>query len=383
VRPLVLACERANLAAHRELGGRARVLQLPCAGRVSLPLLLWGVARGAAGVLVLGRQQHTCRFDGAEDPAADRVARASRLLALAGLDRRRVQFVVPEPGPNGAARAVERFVSEVQALGEPALEPAPAQVPAANGEGLDTCLALLSWLAQQPALEPGGEAWLREARLPEAEAGGAALSAGPLPWLQLLGGSLLRPLNLTAALEAGLAVLGLLAPGPAGVRVGRGVAGWDLDAHRLLQQGGDGLLYCLCPEEREGLGRAGVEALALDDLLRQRGGELPPPMPGTVACDGSPEQVSLVEALGHRALSVGPDPLPDGFSLTPQLRAAADERLARVEAGGARALLAPSPLALARWALICRQGSWRQSRVWPVLGVQLAARPATAHGAVS
>ena len=47
--------------------------------------------------------------------------------------------------------------------------------------------------------------------------------------------------------------------------------------------------------------------------------------------------------------------------------------LQRAQAEGAEALLVPSPMALARWALVCRHGTWRASTITPLLGVQLAA----------
>jgi coenzyme F420-reducing hydrogenase delta subunit len=370
--PVVFACGRSNLEAWPELGQRARLLELPCAGRISVPLLLWTVVRGG-GALVLGRQQHTCRFDGAEEPAIARVQQASRLLELAGLSRRRAQFVVPQAGPAGAARAVEQFLAQLGELGDPPL-PAPPPESLLDQEGLDSTMALLGWLCEQPGLEPAGAAWLKRAGLLAAPADGVSLSAGPLPQIEVAGGELLRPLQPGAAIQAGLAVMEHLGLRPEGVRVGRGLGGWPLEADALGENGG-GPLHCLCPEERAGLEQAGAPALGLDDLLRQRGRELArPARREPVACDGTPEQSALLDALGYEPLDVGPDPLPESFALTPGLRVAAERRLARAEAGGAACLLASSPMALARWALVTRQGSWRSSRVSAALGVQLAAR---------
>ena len=111
----------------------------------------------------------------------------------------------------------------------------------------------------------------------------------------------------------------------------------------------------------------------VDELLRERGSELSrPAVRAKVAMDGSGLESALVLALGHEPVDVGPDPLPDRFALSAELRAQAAARLRRAEALGAAALLVSGPRALARWALLTRRGTWSTSRVVPVLGVELA-----------
>ena len=108
-------------------------------GRVSVPLLLASVARGGEGMLVLGRNQHTCRLDGAEDPARARVRQARRALELAGLGSERVRFEVPEPGRDGPARSLGRFVNAIGPA--PLAEKAPDEL--FEREGLDASLEVL------------------------------------------------------------------------------------------------------------------------------------------------------------------------------------------------------------------------------------------------
>ena len=96
-RALVLSCMRANLRVSGMPDG-ARLLELQCAGRVTVPLLLRCLAQGVDGVLVLGRYQHICRNFGAEEPARERTELAASLAQMLGLDPRRVCFEAPDPG---------------------------------------------------------------------------------------------------------------------------------------------------------------------------------------------------------------------------------------------------------------------------------------------
>ncbi|MFW5740527.1 MAG: hypothetical protein ACOC1F_09195, partial [Myxococcota bacterium] len=113
--------------------------------------------------------------------------------------------------------------------------------------------------------------------------------------------------------------------------------------------------------------------VVVNTLLGERGTLLPrPPVPASVAIDGSEPQRKLVTALGYTPVDVGPDPLPARFAFSPQERRRAEQRLLAAERAGAPALLVSDPLALARWATITRDGAWRSSRVLPVLGVGLA-----------
>jgi hypothetical protein len=267
------------------------------------------------------------------------------VLGLLGLDADRLQFVEPPAGPDGPARAVARFRAAVEALGP---SPLAARLPDAlleTGEGLDTSLALARWLAQQDGLAPGGAGWLRLVGLPEVAPGAPALSCPlDLPLLSMLDERLLRPTSLVDQLAAALAALARLGFPGAGVVIG------------------------------EPPGEKTFTLSAVDGMLRERGEELPrPPAGSRVACDASrPGQRELLRALGHEIIDVGPDPLPERFALTPELRAEGERRLERAEAQGAGALLVDDISALARWSLITRDGTWRSSRIRPVLGAGLA-----------
>ncbi len=349
----VLACGRADLG-RSEPPESVEVTELPCTGRVSVPLLLAGLARGSEGVLVLGRHQESCRLNGAEDPVRRRVRRAREALRLVGLDAERIHFAVPDPGPGGPPRAVRDFAASVEALGaSPVRE--PAQLLA--DEGLDTGLALLDWLAEHGGGASGGEAWLESRALAPASPGGPALFPGALPRVSVLAGSLLAPVRIPDVLQMALASLARVGVEGAGLRIG------SLDDASAV--------YTLSADDARALAKAGIDATPLDELLLERGREHAGGESRPVACDGSPTAVKLIETFGHRPVDVGPDPLPERFAFSPVERLRAEERLQLAEREGATALLVLDPLALVRQALITRDGTWRSSRVLPVLAPQL------------
>lgn len=361
----VVACGRADLGRH-ELPDGVRVIDLPCTGRISGTQLLAGVTRGGDGILVLGRHQESCRLNGAEDPVHARVNRIRAALRTVGFEPDRVRFAVPDPGPEGPVTALREFVDSVSSLG-----PNPLDGLAPEGlfedEGLDTDLAVLGWLSLRSARPPDGRAWLAEHGLPAARPGAPALFAGILPYLSILADPLFAPLHLPDALASALAVLEGLGYAGAGVHVGGVVA-----APHAAVLGGFSQIFTLSASEEESLAAAGVDAVPLDRILREQAAQLPrSPYSWCVACDGSEEAMLLIDGLGHTPIDVGLDPLPAGFRISPVLRLEAEQRLRDAEAAGAETLLVPDSQTLARWAMITRRGTWRSSRVLPVMAHQL------------
>ena len=360
----VMGCGRTGLGP--ELADDTSLLSVPCSGRVSVPLLLATVAQGADGMLVLGRQQQTCRQDGAEDPAAARVEQARQALAIAGLGADRLAFEVPDPGAAGPPATVTAFRDRLDDLGPNPLPDLPPNL--VGTEGLDTTLRLLHWLAMNGP-EQRWEPWFADRGLPAAKPGGPALVGALMPWLDVLGGHLLPPLQPTGVLRSALATLTHL-----GIDAGLHVAcPGGLTPTVLDKIGSFAPVLTLSSAEAVAMRRHGVDARGLDELLRVRAADLGRPGGGRrVGCDGSEEQAGLLEALGFHPVDVGPDPLPDAFAFSPADRSRAEARLATAEGEGARAMLAPSPRSLSRLALITREGTWRSSRVLPLMAHQLA-----------
>jgi len=365
----VLACGRANLRTDG-MPGTAHLVDLPCSGRVTSPLLLAALASGSEGVLVLGRQQQTCRLDGAEGPAVEALVRARRAADLVGLDGRRLRFEVPEPGGLGARRTVEAFAAHLAEIGPSRLrEGAPAAL--LGEEGLDTALSLLAWLDEQPGLIPDAAAWLDGHGLPAPRPGGPVLAAGLVPHLDALAGSLLAPTSLPEMLRSALRLLERLGVKGAGIACGA-LTGAAIAKRSELREAGE--VFVLSEADASALGALGIEANLLEGFLLERRADLaPPPAAVPVACDGLAGECALIEALGLEPVDAGPDPLPSSFIISPTERVAAEARLVRAEGHGATALLVRDPFTLARWALVTRQGSWRGSRVAPAMPHQIAA----------
>ncbi len=369
----VFACTRAGLG-RAELADAAALSELPCVGRVSTALLLARLAQGARGVLVLGRHQQSCRLQGGEDWAERRARRADRIAQLVGLGADRARFCVAPAGPSGPVEAVRAYLGTLEEIGpSPLAEPAPAVLCARDG--LDGELELVSWLSEHAQAEPPAAARRHEivgwgswaAELPARP----LLYAGTIPYLDILGSELWRPIRLPDALRQASALLARLLGAEPSVGISGCGAVRPADAARWQKAPA---IYALGPEERRALRAAGLDATLLDELLQTRAGELArPPVRAAVACDGTAEAMALLGALGYRAVDAGPDPLPDRFCFSPAERQLADERLSQAARKGARALLVSGPSALARHALLCRHGSWRSSRILPLLGAQLAA----------
>ena len=366
----VIACTRSGLEAAALPSG-VELLKFDCVGRASVAMMLDRLAHGSRGVLVLGRHQEICRHRGAEDPARRRAQRVNRLAELLGLGLGRVRFEVPAAGPEGPGDQVRRFLAELEDQG-PAIEMMPESLTGIADEGLDSALVLAGLIAAESGVEPIGRRWLEQRSLPAAKGSGPVLLTGALPCLEVLGGELFRPLVFTEVLATASAILSQLLGATVGLSVGP--LGADL-AQVAARHSDGGQVYTLDADDAQELREAGLEVTLMDDLLREQRRACSPSLP--VACFDIQGSAELVEALGHEPLEVGPDPLPPDFSMSPRDRMTAELLLQRAQSRGARLLLVSSPMALARWALICRHGTWRASTIRPVLGVQLAA-PGTA-----
>jgi hypothetical protein len=287
---------------------------------------------------------------------------------MAGWGQQRIQFSNPEPGLLAPVQAVEHFVHAIDKLG-PKPNARPLASDAIGAEGLDTSLAIVRWLAAPPNASTDVTDWLLANNLPVAKEGGPALIAGIVPFLDRLAHDLIRPIRLADTLRTALQVLRALGIEQAGILPQAWVNKDTELARKLASQGS---VFTLCEPVQHKLADAGVPATIVADLLRTRGSALAPPAVRARVATSSADQRSLVEALGYEAVDVGPDPLPDSFSLGPEHRSMAEKRLVSAERQGAIALLVPGPVSLTRWAMLTRHGTWRSSHVLPVMPHGLA-----------
>ncbi|MCK5797573.1 MAG: hydrogenase iron-sulfur subunit [Deltaproteobacteria bacterium] len=399
-RIVVFACGRANLspAGRRfDFPAGVKVVEVPCTGRVSLPLLVGGIAEGLDGILVLGRHQETCRFNGAEDAVVDRCARASRLFGLVNIAPERVRFVDPAPGPEGPRVAVEDFVTSIAALDASHLDGAVASSRAWHHESLDGLLGALAALAKETtgAGEAGARGreqdtlvatsfarWQRDEDLPAPKVGGATLLAGVLPLVTLAAGDLLRPVSAQGILGSAVAVLRHL-----GVEAGVGsypphdgegrvfaLRGGLVSGVEAFFQGGDEGDAPVTPlESRPAESRPGQAPVEdVEAFVAQHAAAIPRPVaPRKVACM-SADDVYLVEALGYEALTVDPYPLPRRFTLSPHERRDVARYLEGVAARGAVAYYCGDLVEHLLWAAVTRHGAWQTHTLLPVSAAQLA-----------
>ncbi len=143
----VFACSRSPIP--RET---ADAVEVPCVGRVTVEGMLECLARGADGVLILGRDSATCQYGKGEDQAEKRVRVANDLAAMAGLGSGRIRFALPQPGLDGPKEALHAFRAS--------LSPSPldgVSVPfegSAGIRGMDRALDLLHRLFDDDRLTP-------------------------------------------------------------------------------------------------------------------------------------------------------------------------------------------------------------------------------------
>ncbi len=152
-RVVAFACPRSVLP------GDLISVTVPCVGRVTTEDILECLARGARGVLVVGRSKETCEFGPGEDMAAERVRVCEELAALAGLGAGRVRFVVPPAGFDGPARACAGVENEFAATplteafpiadtGDPIADIGDASL------GMDRARQIMQWLLDRDELAP-------------------------------------------------------------------------------------------------------------------------------------------------------------------------------------------------------------------------------------
>lgn len=81
----------------RPLPAPVQLITVPCAGRVSMELILAALERGARGVMILGCHPGACHHLYGSERARERVLAVQQRLAGAGLEPERVAFATLGP----------------------------------------------------------------------------------------------------------------------------------------------------------------------------------------------------------------------------------------------------------------------------------------------
>ncbi len=152
-RAIVYACSRSPFPA-----GEADLVPVPCIGRVTVEDMLFCLARGADGILLMCRDQATCPYGDGGCQGQQRAGVTEQLARIGGLGAGRVRYVQPAAGLAGPAKAWTEFRAKLAPNPLRQTYPVPYQVPypvttALNG-GMDLALAVLAWLKSRSELKP-------------------------------------------------------------------------------------------------------------------------------------------------------------------------------------------------------------------------------------
>ncbi len=373
-RLLVIACARSKLSSPLtpELPEGARVLELSCSGAASHAMLLAALAQGFDGVLVLGRHEASCRLDGAESQVKRVVQQVDELAGLVGLGAGRVAFRDPAAGSRGPAEEVHRFAKE---LSRSPLESALAED--AWDDSLDGALETLRWLSGRTELMPSGEAWLAAHGLPPARPGQPALLAAAVPYLDIALTEWLGADSLAGRLREALELLAAF-----GIEAGVAVGGFRAGEPRLIAHFPGSAFFSLCGGCGDRVEAAGGVVTPMAQLLAERGAELGLPA-RTLAVAAGPQEAQRMGLAGFDGDVVEvTTPAVQGMRLaiTSEERRLIEARFLEAERAGAAVLLTSGPAQLVQYALACREGSWRQAHVRPLLATTIAAAGLAAKG---
>jgi coenzyme F420-reducing hydrogenase delta subunit len=110
----------ADLAGSMRLNypANAKVIRLPCSGKVEIVYLLRAIEDGADGVMVIGCLEGDCHFINGNFRAKKRVAAARKLIEKAGIEPERIGMYNLSSAMAGKfAEAVKDMTEKVKKLG--------------------------------------------------------------------------------------------------------------------------------------------------------------------------------------------------------------------------------------------------------------------------
>ncbi len=101
-----------------QLPENVKLIQVPCAGRISPLFLLNAVQGGADGILISGCMPERCHFKEGNLGARRQLDEFARFLSYVGLDEARIRFVWLEPEDRGRIQhELAELQDSVRALG--------------------------------------------------------------------------------------------------------------------------------------------------------------------------------------------------------------------------------------------------------------------------
>ncbi|MFH1486664.1 MAG: hydrogenase iron-sulfur subunit [Chloroflexota bacterium] len=98
-----------------EYSASVKLVKVMCLGRIHLGIVLRAFELGAEGVLLLGCPPEECHYESGVKRAKEMVAQARKVMALLGIDAKRLALVeVPVGGDDVLVRRVSAFVRYVK-----------------------------------------------------------------------------------------------------------------------------------------------------------------------------------------------------------------------------------------------------------------------------
>jgi len=355
-------------------GMRDKVIELPCIGRVTLPMILAALAAGARRVLLIGRDQETCFFDNGEDVARLTADLAGRMAHMMGFGAGRVEVRVPERGRTGP---LDLLKEELQRKNEP--NPYADELPpAVEADNYDEVAVMLRALCER-GITPDIADW--KAVLPTTQGADTLIFVNRLLILDHLAYALADAFVLRGQVHRALNALKRLGIDADVLSGSAGCTGsaeaFQRDAEAIKARGAKRVL-CLCPESAAGLKEhlPGVEVEPLRDFMVQRAQQVEAPAEHLRVA--APAGMKLPELPGVEWVeSEELPPHPEGtfsFSLSGEMCKLLKARGEITDRLGASHFLCDCPADYLRSVLFLRQGAWCTSLAQPITLLELACR---------
>jgi len=367
---VIVTCPRSPLPD----GLQENVIELPCIGRVSLPVLMAALLAGAKKVLLVCRDPGSCHFGDGKAQADKRIEIAQNLANMMRFGESRFEVRHPEAGHEGPAKLVR---SELAAsFAENPLGDAAAY---AIGEGGFDPLARQLVNLCESGVTPDLTAW--KSGLPVAAGADTLIYVHRISIFDHLAAAITgrnHARELVAQALDALQEIGV----PADIISGRaGCHGSDAavadDASAIKETGAKRVL-CACPGVAEHLAPhlPGIEVVWLDKYLSQQAAQAEPPPVLRVAVPSGSDLPSVpgVEWIEY---GVNKAAYSGKFSFTQShdaLRALQQRIIGADAIAGMAHFLGECPGDFLQMSLLQREGAWRLGRAEPVTIAQLACR---------
>jgi len=355
-------------------GMRESVIELPCIGRVTLPMIFAALAAGARRILLMGRDQDTCFFGNGEDVARHTAQLADRLARIMGFGAGRVEVRVPGRGRTGPLELLREELRQGHAP-NPYAEELP---PAVEADNYDEVAAMLRALCER-GVTPDISDW--KSVLPVDEAADTLVFVNRLVILDYLAHALADAFVLRGQVHRALNALRRTGTEADVISGSAGCTG-SVEAFRrdaeVIRARGARRVLCLCPESAAGLKAhlPEVEVAALRDFVVREAQRLEAPAEHLRVA--VPVGLELPELPGVEWVeSEEVPPHPEGaftFSLSGERCKLLKARGEAADGLGAGYFLCDCPADYLRSVLFLRRGSWRSSLARPITLLELASR---------